>query len=51
MFSIRCLECKRQIAYITRKTGEGICQVCGYVMTKEEVDKQREEQKKKTLDK
>ena len=44
MFSIRCPRCHRQISYITRKSGEGICQVCAYVMTKEEVDKQIKEQ-------
>lgn len=38
--NLRCLRCKRQIAYIKRATGEGICQVCGYVTSAEEVQKQ-----------
>jgi uncharacterized Zn finger protein (UPF0148 family) len=46
MISIRCIACGRQISFIRLKTGEGVCQVCGYIVKPEEVKRQREEQSK-----
>ncbi len=46
MISIRCTACQRQISFIRLKTGEGVCQVCGYIIKPEDVKKQREEQLK-----
>ena len=44
MFSIRCPRCQRQISYITRKTGEGVCQTCANVLSKDEIEKLIKEQ-------
>lgn len=47
MISLRCPDCNRQLGYIRMRTGEGICQVCGRIMTPAEVKAQKEEQKAK----
>ena len=39
-----CPKCKRQISYIRIKTGEAVCQKCGVVLPKEEVEKQSKEE-------
>lgn len=50
-FTIRCPRCERQISYITRKTGEGICQTCGNVISRDELERliqQQEKEQEKT---
>ena len=43
-FTLRCPRCKRQISYISRKTGEGICQTCANVIKREEIEQLIKEQ-------
>jgi transposase len=44
IISIRC-PCGRQITYLRRKTGEGICQACGNIVSRDEVERQKREQR------
>ena len=44
MISLRCPDCGRQVSFVRIKTGEGVCQTCGRILTPLEVKSQREAQ-------